>query len=114
MHVLREAAKICDKLIIGVNANQSVTALKGPSRPIQPEKMRAFVLAHLPYCDGVIIFEDETPLTLIEAISPDVLIKGGDYQPSEIVGYDHVTKKGGNVLTIPLLEGHSTTAFLAQ
>ena len=114
MHVLREAAKICDKLVIGVNANQSVTALKGPSRPIQPEKMRAFVLAHLPYCDGVIIFEDETPLALIEAISPDVLIKGGDYQPSEIVGYDHVTKKGGNVLTIPLLEGHSTTAFLAQ
>ena len=114
MHVLREAAKICDKLIVGVNSNQSVSALKGPSRPIQPQKIRAFVLAQLPYCDGVIIFDDETPLALIEAISPDVLIKGGDYQPSEIVGHAHVTKKGGDVLTIPLLEGHSTTAFLAQ
>lgn len=114
LHVLRQARTHCDKLIVGLNSNNSVTALKGPSRPIQSEDIRAFVLAQLAYCDAVILFEDDTPLALIEALNPDVLIKGGDYALSEIVGHDHVTKKGGTVLTIPLLEGHSTTAFLAQ
>ncbi len=114
MHSLREARKHCDRLIIAVNSDRSVAKLKGPSRPIQKQDTRAFVLGHLPYCDAVIIFDEQTPLTLIEAISPDRLIKGGDYKPEEIVGADHVRKKGGDVVTIDLLNGHSTTAFLSQ
>ena len=114
LHVLRQARTHCDRLIVGLNSNESVRTLKGPTRPMQGEDVRAFVLAQLAYCDAVILFDDETPLALIAQIDPDVLIKGGDYQLAEIVGYDHVTKKGGTVLTIPLLEGHSTTAFLAQ
>ena len=114
IHILQEAAKHCDKLIIGLNSDESVKGLKGPKRPIQNQDIRAFNLSQFSFCDGVVIFDDETPLTLIEALSPDVLIKGGDYNVTEIVGYDVVTKKGGTVLTIPLLEGHSTTAFLAR
>ena len=114
IHILQEAAKHCDKLIIGLNSDESVKGLKGPKRPIQNQDIRAFNLSQFSFCDGVVIFDDETPLKLIEALSPDVLIKGGDYNVTEIVGYDVVTKKGGTVLTIPLLEGHSTTAFLAR
>lgn len=114
MHVLREARTHCDRLIVAVNSDNSVKRLKGPSRPIQTEDIRGNSLGHLPYCDAVVLFDDDTPQALIEAISPDVLIKGGDYEANEIVGYEHVTKKGGSVLTIGLLEGHSTTAFLAQ
>ena len=112
IHVLREASKTCDKLIVGLNSDASVKALKGSHRPIQNQEERAFVLMQLGLCDAVIIFEEETPARLITALSPDVLIKGGDYEVEHIVGFDHVTKKGGEVLTIPLLEGHSTTAFL--
>ena len=114
MKCLREARSHCDKLIVAVNSDASVARLKGPSRPIQKQDIRAFVLGHLPYCDAVILFDDDTPLALIEAISPDVLIKGGDYQADEIVGADHMRKKGGDILTIDLLNGHSTTAFLSQ
>lgn len=114
IHVLRQAAQQCDKLIIAVNSDSSVKALKGPKRPVQPQEMRAFVLANLPACDAVILFEDETPISLIQEISPDVLIKGGDYNVADIVGSQHVIQKGGEVLTIPLLEGHSTTAFVTK
>ena len=112
LHVLREAAKLCDRLIVGVNSDQSVKALKGPSRPIQPEAIRAQSLASLPYVDAVIIFDDETPLKCVETISPDCLIKGGDYQAEEIIGASHVIENGGSVQTIALLQGHSTTAIL--
>ena len=112
IHVLQSAAQRCDKLIVGLNSDASVKALKGPHRPVQNQEERAFVLMQLGLCDGVIIFDEDTPARLITSISPDVLIKGGDYQVEQIVGFDHVTKKGGKVLTIPLLEGHSTTAFL--
>ena len=111
MHVLREAKSQCDKLIVGLNSDSSVTALKGPQRPLQNQEIRSFVLSHLPFVDAVVIFADDTPLRVITKISPDYLIKGGDYQPKEIVGYDHVTEKGGVVKTIDLLDGHSTTAF---
>ncbi|MGC6518114.1 MAG: D-glycero-beta-D-manno-heptose-7-phosphate kinase [Candidatus Puniceispirillaceae bacterium] len=114
MHVLREARLLCDKLLVGLNTDRSVSALKGPGRPVQSETIRAGILAALPYCDGVILFDDETPLALIEAIGPDVLIKGGDYQITEIVGHDHVKKTGGDVVTIALLDGHSTTTYLKR
>ena len=112
LHSLREAAKLCDKLIIGLNNDESVKRLKGQNRPIQPDGMRSMILSHLPFIDGVMIFADDTPLALIEAITPDILIKGGDYKLDEIVGADHVIKNGGEVKTIPLLDGHSTTAIL--
>ena len=112
LHSLREAAKLCDKLIIGINSDESVKRLKGQNRPIQPDSMRSMILSHLPFIDGVMTFADDTPLALIEAITPDILIKGGDYKLDEIVGADHVIKNGGEVKTIPLLDGHSTTAIL--
>ena len=112
LHSLREAAKLCDKLIVGLNDDASVKRLKGASRPIQSESARAMILSHLPFIDAVMLFSEDTPANLIEAITPDILIKGGDYSESEIVGADHVIKNGGKVKTIPLLDGHSTTAIL--
>ena len=112
LQCLREAAKLCDKLIVGLNDDASVKRLKGDSRPIQSETMRAMILSHLPFVDAVMLFSEDTPANLIEAITPDILIKGGDYSESEIVGADHVIKNGGKVQTIPLLDGHSTTAIL--
>ena len=112
MHGLREAAQLCDKLIVGLNDDDSVKRLKGSTRPIQSDRVRAMTLSHLPYVDAVILFEQDTPATLIQAITPDILIKGGDYQLDEIVGAAHVIKNGGEVKTIELLSGHSTTAIL--
>ena len=112
LQCLREAAKLCDKLIVGLNDDASVKRLKGDSRPIQSETMRAMILSHLPFVDAVMLFSEDTPANLIEAITPEILIKGGDYSESEIVGADHVIKNGGKVQTIPLLDGHSTTAIL--
>lgn len=112
IHILRAASETCDKLIVGLNSDASIKGLKGAARPIQNQEERAFVLMQLGVCDAVIIFDENTPAKLITELSPDVLIKGGDYEIEQIVGFDHVTKKGGKVLTIPLLEGHSTTAFL--
>ena len=112
LHGLREAAKHCDRLIVGLNNDASVRRLKGSTRPIQSEIARSMVLSHLPYIEAVILFADDTPASLIEAITPDVLIKGGDYSEDEIVGAAHVKKNGGVVKTIELLQGHSTTAIL--
>lgn len=112
LHGLREAANLCDKLIVGLNNDASVKRLKGSTRPIQSETARAMILSHLPFIDAVILFADDTPASLIETITPDILIKGGDYNADEIVGADHVKKNGGEVKTIELLKGHSTTAIL--
>ena len=112
LHALREAAKGCDKLIVAVNSDDSVRRLKGPTRPSQADSVRATNIAQLPFVDAVVIFEEDTPLSVIEALTPNRLIKGGDYKAEDIVGYNHVIKNGGQVVTIPLLEGHSTTAIL--
>ena len=114
LHVLRQAKAHCDKLIIGLNSDASVAALKGPSRPLQSQQVRAQNLNQFDFCDAVVVFDDDTPAALIDAIIPDILMKGGDYIAEEIVGFDTVTKNGGDVLTIPLLEGHSTTAILKR
>ena len=111
MHVLRHARAKCDKLLVGLNSDRSVASLKGTHRPYQNQDMRSFVLSQLSFVDGVVIFDEDTPLRIITSISPDILMKGGDYLPEDIVGYDYVTEKGGAVVTIELLEGHSTTAF---
>lgn len=109
LHSLRSAAKKCDKLIVGLNSDESVSKLKGPTRPIQDELTRAELLASLEIIDLVVIFSDDTPLRLIEQIVPDRLFKGSDYTVSEVVGADVVIAHGGSVELIDLLPGHSTT-----
>ena len=109
---LMQAADCADELIIGLNSDSSVKMLnKGSSRPIQDQDSRAIILASLAFVSAVVVFDDETPASLIEAISPDVLIKGGDYSIEEIVGSSFVLSKGGEVKTIPLVEGHSTSSI---
>ena len=107
-----EAAKnLGDALVVGVNSDASVRRLKGKSRPINPEKDRAAVLSALRCVDFVVLFEEDTPLRIITALKPNVLVKGGDYTPDTIVGADVVRSGGGSVVTIPLVAGKSTTAI---
>lgn len=106
---LAQAKEKGDVLIVGLNSDDSVRRLKGESRPINPQKARAELLAALFFVDAVVIFEEDTPYNLIKIVQPDVLIKGADYQPETVVGYDIVTAKGGKVETIALIEGYSTT-----
>jgi len=106
------ARRNCDRLIVGLNTDASVRALKGVGRPINAEDARAQVLAGLAAVDGVVLFEDTTPLAVIEALRPDVLIKGEDYLESDIVGASEVRGRGGRVLRAPLMDGQSTSAML--
>ena len=106
---LSHAADEGDILIIGVNTDRATSTLKGPHRPINKEQQRAMILASLHFTDAVILFDEETPYELIKMVQPDVLIKGGDYKPEEIVGYDIVTSRGGTVKTIDFLPGYSTS-----
>lgn len=106
---LSKAADLGDKLIIGVNTDASVSGLKGPQRPIQDEDSRLFILAGLGFVDAVILFSEDTPYELIKTVQPDVLVKGSDYKPEDIVGYDIVTAKGGKVATIDFIDGYSTS-----
>ena len=110
VRLLREAADLGDFLVVGLNSDASVRRLKGPSRPINPAEARAEVLSALEAVDAVTIFDEDTPLELITAIRPDVLVKGGDYRPDEVVGRPEVEAAGGRLVLIPLVEGHSTTA----
>lgn len=109
IHYLAQAADLADYLIAGLNSDASVKQLKGAHRPIKDEKNRAYILAALMFVDAVIIFEEDTPYRLIEAIQPDILVKGGDWQPEQIVGADIVQTRGGQVLSLPFIEGYSTT-----
>ncbi len=106
---LSEAADEGDVLIIGLNTDSSVRKIKGNSRPINNEESRATVLAALHFVDAVTLFDEETPHNLINSIQPDVLVKGSDYDASDIVGYDIVKNNGGKIITIDLLPGYSTT-----
>ena len=109
---LAKAAAFGDVMIIGLNSDASVKRLKGPSRPINDEHARAFVLAGLEFVNAVVLFDEDTPYNLIKTVQPDVLVKGSDYKPENIVGYDIVTAKGGRVETIDLVEGYSTTGII--
>ena len=109
---LQTAASLGDIFILGLNSDSSVRKLKGPSRPIMTQVDRAFLLSALQAIDCVVIFEEETPARLIETVTPDVLVKGGDYLAEEIVGYDTVTKNGGRVEIIPFIEGKSTSGTI--
>lgn len=107
---LSKAADLGDVLIIGVNTDASVHRLKGDTRPINDEHSRALLLASLRFVAAVVFFEEDTPYELIRKIQPDILVKGNDYAPESIIGYDIVKAKGGEVITIPLVEGYSTSS----
>lgn len=109
---LAAAAGLGQRLIVGVNSDESVRRLKGDSRPVMPLAARMQLLAGLFYVDGVIAFEEDTPLALIKTLRPDVLVKGGDYRAESIVGYQEVTAWGGTVTTIPFVEGHSSSRII--
>ena len=111
---LLEARKLGDILVVGLNSDDSVRRLKGPERPINGEKERAFVLAALNSVDYVVLFEEDTPENLIKIVRPDVLVKGGDYALDQIVGADFVMQNGGIVTTIPFVEGYSSTHIIEQ
>ncbi len=108
---LAKASDLGTKLIIGVNTDRSVSAIKGEHRPIQDEKSRLTILAALGFVDAVILFDTDTPLNLISQIIPEVLVKGSDYKAENIVGYDVVIKNNGKVETLDFLEGFSTSSI---
>ena len=109
---LSKAADLGTKLIVGLNSDESVKRQnKSVSRPIQDEKCRAGILASLFFVDAVVVFNEDTPYKLIESVKPDILVKGADYQPEQIVGHDIVKAKGGKVITIAFLEGYSTSGI---
>jgi len=103
-----------DALIVGVNSDESVKRLKGPSRPVRSAPERCYVLAALAAVDAVVVFEEDTPFELIQAVRPDVLVKGGDYTEASIVGAPQVRAWGGDVVVIPLTPGHSTTSTIER
>jgi rfaE bifunctional protein nucleotidyltransferase chain/domain len=111
---LEAARNLGDVMIVGINSDASVKRLKGASRPINTEFDRASVLSALRSVDFTCIFDEDTPLELIRAVQPDVLVKGGDYTVETIVGADIVAAKGGRVVVIPLVEGKSTTRIIER
>lgn len=114
VHYLLQAKELGDVLVVGLNSDDSVRRLKGPTRPVNGEKERAFVLAALACVDYVVVFDEDTPKELIETVRPDVLVKGGDYTLDNIVGADFVMQNGGIVTTIPFVEGFSSTWIIEK
>ena len=112
--LLAEAKRQGHFLMVGLNTDRSVHALKGEGRPTQDEASRAAVLAALRDVDGVVLFDEETPLELIRALEPDVLVKGGDYAPEQVVGREIVERRGGRVVLVPLLPEHSSSRILSR
>jgi D-glycero-beta-D-manno-heptose 1-phosphate adenylyltransferase len=109
LHYLAAAHDLGDRLVVGLNSADSVRRLKGATRPINDEETRTHLLAALEYIDAVVVFEDDTPLDLIKIVKPDYLVKGGDWRPEQIVGSDIVLAQGGQVLSLPFVQGYSTT-----
>jgi rfaE bifunctional protein nucleotidyltransferase chain/domain len=114
LEVLSKAAEAGNILVVGLNSNESVSRLKGPQRPVNSEDFRKLMMASLQIVDGVSVFTEDTPLELITAILPDVLVKGGDYSPGTIVGADVVTGNGGQVVVVPIVQGYSTTGIIER
>lgn len=109
LHYLAQARDLGSRLVIGLNSGESVRRLKGPTRPINDETTRAHLLAALEVVDAVVFFADDTPLELIRIVQPDILVKGGDWKPEQIVGSELVLARGGKVQSLPFVEGYSTT-----
>ena len=114
LRYLQQARALGDALIVGINSDRSVRAIKGPSRPVTPEHERAEILAVLECVDAVVVFDEETPHDLIAALLPDVLVKGADWAADAIVGRDIVEARGGRVVRVPIEPGHSTSAILER
>jgi D-beta-D-heptose 7-phosphate kinase/D-beta-D-heptose 1-phosphate adenosyltransferase len=114
VRLLTEARSRCDRLVVALNTDASVKRLKGPSRPLQNETARATVMASLAPVNLVVLFDEDTPLELIQALRPDVLVKGADYSVAQVVGADLVQGWGGTVLLVALQEGHSTTGTIRR
>lgn len=112
--VLVAARRKGDSLVVGLNSDASVRRLKGPERPVRSEAERAYVLAALEAVDVVVLFEQDTPLELVVALEPDVIVKGGDYDESTIVGAPEVRARGGDVVVVPLTPGQSTTSIIEK
>jgi len=112
--LLMEAAELGHKVVLGLNTDASVKKLKGEGRPVNDEQSRALVMASQLYIDAVCLFEEDTPLELIKAIKPNVIVKGGDYTPETVVGNDFVKSYGGEVVIIPTVEGFSTTNIIQK
>ena len=112
--VLLGARRCGDHLVVGLNSDASVRRLKGPGRPVRSEVERAYVLAALAMVDAIVIFAEDTPLETVNALRPDVLVKGGDYTEATIVGAPQVRSWGGDVVVIPLTPGQSTTSIIKK
>ena len=112
IEVLARTADLGDKLVIGLNSDQSIQKLKGEDRPIIDEQSRAILLAALSFVDAIVLFSEDTPLKLISALLPDVLAKGGDYEIETIVGHEIVQKNGGKVKLVPFVDGFSSTTII--
>lgn len=112
--VLNAARGHGDALVVGVNSDASVRRLKGPERPVRTQAERAYVVAALESVDVVTTFDEDTPLELVRAITPDVIVKGGDYAPETIVGAEEVRARGGRVVVVPLTDGQSTTRIIER
>ncbi|MDB5258130.1 MAG: rfaE2 [Chitinophagaceae bacterium] len=111
---LEKASRLGQKMVVALNTDKSVSQLKGPERPINNEYARARIIASLGFVDAVILFGEETPLSAIETLVPDILVKGNDYTIDKIVGADFVLEHGGKVETIPLVAGYSTTNIVSK
>lgn len=114
LHCLKKAKDEGDVLVVGVNDDESVRGLKGPHRPIIPQEQRVEILAALFFVDYVVLFTEATPFELVKAVQPDVLVKGGDYRKSEIVGRDIVELRGGKVVVVDPLPGFSSTELIKK
>ncbi|MDD5088548.1 MAG: adenylyltransferase/cytidyltransferase family protein [bacterium] len=112
LEYLSAARKLGSLLIVGLNTDETVRRIKGPQRPFFTQQDRALALLSLRFVDGVVLFDEDTPARLIEWLTPHVLVKGGDYQARDVVGYDFVMNHGGRVEILPLREGYSTTGIL--
>ncbi len=111
---LSQAADLGTKLIIGLNTDSSVKKLKGSNRPVNNEQARVYMLASFSFVDAVVTFDTDTPYELIKHIKPNLLVKGGDYKPHEIVGFDIVTENSGKVVSLPFVEGYSSTSIIKK
>jgi rfaE bifunctional protein nucleotidyltransferase chain/domain len=111
---LEKARAFGDKMVLGLNTDSSVSRIKGPLRPVVNEGARARLMAALSFIDAVVLFDEPTPKELIEAVKPDILVKGDDYSVETIVGADFVIGRGGAVKTIPLVKGYSTTSLIEK
>ena len=112
--VLVGARRRGDALVVGINSDASVRRLKGPERPVRSEAERAYVLAAFAAVDAVVVFGEDTPIEVVRAVEPDVIVKGGDYSEGTIVGAAEVRARGGDVVVIPLTPGQSTTGIIAK